>query len=227
MIVKYIKCDVKATAMDWFSKGQECWQQTALSDGFMVQTGGWDKTQAVILALWDNMDSVQAFMQGAHDPIAAQASQQDHYLQLRVEYFNPLEYVAGRQVSNTSPAVSVTHLANAITQAIAFQTFQYSVPVINQAQWVSQQQRHWQHVAANFTGFLGWQLMQSNKRSEQLLVISTWASFSEQQYYQTHSCSLTLTSEQRLFDSINSHSVKVTPQWRVTADSLLPNIETC
>lgn len=207
MIVKYIKCDVKADLTATFSKGQECWQRTTESDGFIIQVGGWDKTQAVIIALWDDMASVQRFMQQSHDTIANKASQQDCYQQIYVDYLQPI-------------AVAATNgLEQILTNAGSLRIDEYNLLPENQTDFIESQLRFWQSIAPTMNGCLGWQLLRSNKTPEQLLMLSGWTTAQHKQHSIEHDFP---AIEQT---AIHSHNVKLAPNWFVASSSLLPDIE--
>ena len=105
MITKYIRCEVPAASKADFSKGQSLWKETAYSEGFRSQLGGWElskgksakgksakgkstSSKAMILAHWQDMESVRNFMKLAHDPIADKTNQAETYSALSVSYLS-------------------------------------------------------------------------------------------------------------------------------------------
>ncbi|MEC4726207.1 YdbC family protein [Shewanella sp. D64] len=47
MITKYIRCEVPIVNKAAFSKGQSLWQDTAYSEGFRSQLGGWELSKGM------------------------------------------------------------------------------------------------------------------------------------------------------------------------------------
>ncbi|BBH67915.1 DUF4937 domain-containing protein [Actinoplanes sp. OR16] len=72
MLVKWITCRVTGRAA--FDLGQRAWAQLHSVDGFLGQGGGWSRETpgvAQIFGFWSDPAAYQAFMDGAHDRIAA------------------------------------------------------------------------------------------------------------------------------------------------------------
>lgn len=104
LLGKLITCNVLPEQRRPFSIAQQAWQKTALSPGFVSQLGGWkqhtsssvhhsinpSENQSIILATWQNRQSLESFMTHLHDDIYEQNAQKNTYLNCKIEFLNQL-----------------------------------------------------------------------------------------------------------------------------------------
>lgn len=218
MITKYIRCEVPAANKAEFSKGQRLWQETAYSEGFRSQLGGWDfskgmsakdkatSSKAMILAHWQDMESVKSFMKLAHDPIADKTNQANTYSALSVSYLSAVMDIPASNQDNPNRAESgfirIVDCYVAPDKADAF---------------IQEQKTLWNPGMQQAKGMLGGELCQFIDEENRFLVISYWQSESHHHDYTSHH--FPLLKQQAATDiiqTISGHNIQTESSWKIT-----------
>lgn len=100
MIVKLIRCRVEDGAHDRFMSGQQRWRPLAQVQGFVGQIGGWradDSDEAVIVGLWRDKASYEAFMSDVHDGLFERTGQKGSYASSEVSLWDSLLDMPGAE----------------------------------------------------------------------------------------------------------------------------------
>lgn len=93
MIVKLIRCRMEDGSHDRFMSGQQRWRPLAQVQGFVGQIGGWradDSDEAVIIGLWRDKASYEAFMSDVHDRLFERTGQKGSYSSSEVSLWDCL-----------------------------------------------------------------------------------------------------------------------------------------
>lgn len=93
MLIKWIKCLVESRNKNLFSDAQEQWHSLKDSEGFIVQTGGWNihnDNEACIMSLWKDYPSYLRFMVNRHDNIVRKNGQGDTYVSIAVALYDSM-----------------------------------------------------------------------------------------------------------------------------------------
>ena len=171
MYAKLIKCDVAKNQKQVFSAGQQAWKETANANGFIKQFGGWNSDQAVIVAFWEDKNSIKHFMNTLHDPIAAKANQADTYTTINVSYLKQVMSIPCHDSSsNDSP--QFIRLANCRLLEGREQEF------------LATQQNVWNAGMAETKGMLGGHVFKCEKEPLDFVVITFWYSAAAHQEYE-------------------------------------------
>jgi len=214
MIAKYIRCAVPAVNRVSFSKGQSLWQETALSDGFISQQGGWERgtDKAIILARWADMKSVQDFMASAHDPIADKTRQVGTYTSISVSYLQQVMQI---------PAF----VANIPKSAEGLQTGYGFIRIADcyiapdkADDFILEQAIHWNPAMQQVEGMLGVELWRFNDDVNHYLVISNWQSESHHYHYVSeHFPALKQQAAHNIIQTISDHRVLTEHSWHIAS----------
>jgi heme-degrading monooxygenase HmoA len=104
MLLKWIRCEVDEEKKAVFSAAQEKWRDLKGYPGFLGQIGGWnvaEPQEACILAVWENLDSYQAFMSDKHDEIFARSNQKGTYHKISVNIVEVKQLIEFNHMSMT------------------------------------------------------------------------------------------------------------------------------
>jgi quinol monooxygenase YgiN len=219
MITKYIRCEVPAVNKANFSKGQSLWQETANSEGFRSQLGGWELSKgksakgkstndkAIILAHWQDMESVKSFMKLAHDPIADKTKQACTYSALSVSYLSAvMDIPASNQDYQHRVESGFIRIADC-----------YVAPDKADA-FIQEQESLWNPGMQQAKGMLGGELCLFNDEANRFLVISYWQSESHHHDYITlYFPALKQQAATDIIQTISGHNIQTEPSWKITA----------
>lgn len=176
MIIKWIVCEVSPNHKEAFSKAQMQWKDLSKVDGFIAQLGGWniDKpNQACILALWQDKESLEKFMEQLHDDIVEQNQQSNTYESIDVHHFFSRIEMQGelQDFSQTILQAQIIRIADCYIQANRNQHFE------------EVQKRVWLPGMKACEGMLGGSFSQSNIDNLRYLVFTFWRSLRAHQLY--------------------------------------------
>ncbi|MDI3092484.1 YdbC family protein [Priestia megaterium] len=113
MLTKIVKCSIPTDKKASFSYTQQHWAALAHVNGFIGQLGGWnveDKTDACILALWEDGTTYQEFMKHTHDSIFYKSKQDQTYTNLDVSTSDPSYFIGARYNYYRSSAIESRYL---------------------------------------------------------------------------------------------------------------------
>ena len=218
MITKYIRCEVPAASKAAFSKGQSLWNETAYSEGFRSQLGGWElskgksangkstSSKAMILAHWQDMESVKSFMKLAHDPIAEKTNQAETYSALSVSYLSAVMNIPASNQDNQHRVESgFIRIADCYVAPDKVDAF------------IQEQKTLWNPGMQQAKGMLGGELCQFIDEANRFLVISYWQSESHHNNYTTqHFPALKQQAATDIIETISGHNIQTEPSWRIT-----------
>jgi hypothetical protein len=201
VLVKWITCWTTDRAA--FGLGQQAWAELRGVPGFLGQGGGWStKTAGVaqIFGLWSDPLSYQAFMDEAHDRIAA--AQVGTYDEVRVRVFRQrLDIARGFPVSFAG--VSLLRLAHC------------HVRESQRAHFVQAQAEVWNPGMAAARGMCGGVFAQGSEA--EFLVLSAWRTTADHQRYldeRFHRLRETAGSAADL-DALTGDLIDLEPSWTV------------
>lgn len=148
-----------------FSKAQEYWRDIVNCSGFIGQFGGWDilSPQALILAFWQNQESIDRFMDEVHDRIANLSQQQLTYEYCTVDYLNIQMSIAAMNTPDLSK-IGYVRMANCLLYPDGRENF------------FADQKSIWNPSMSSCSGMLGGYVGQFNQEASRYLVISFWDS---------------------------------------------------
>jgi heme-degrading monooxygenase HmoA len=201
MLVKWITCWPTDRAA--FGLGQEAWGELHGVPGFLGQGGGWSRNTAgmvQIFGFWSDPSSYQAFMDGAHDRIAA--AQVGTFEDLRVRVFGQRLNI-GHGFPASLSAVSLLRLAHCQARRH------------RQAHFVRTQASVWNPGMAASSGMCGGVFAQSGDL--EFLVLSAWRTSEDHQRYLDERFDRLreragLTAD---LDSVTGDLVDLEPSWTV------------
>lgn len=89
IFTKIIRClNTREANRPSFDLAQQAWSGIAECEGLLFQCGAWlSGTQAYILAVWQDLDAYQVFMDEYHDDIVIRSEQGKFYHTCQVELF--------------------------------------------------------------------------------------------------------------------------------------------
>ncbi|BAJ04176.1 DUF4937 domain-containing protein [Shewanella violacea] len=209
MIAKYIRCDVTSQMRPEFSKGQGLWQETAPCDGFISQLGGWERTtgKAIILALWRDMNSIQAFMTLEHDVIAENTNQAGTYSAISVSYLQAVMTIPGSIERSEDRQADCGFMRIADCQ----------VSPTKADLFIQEQQDLWNPGMQKLEGFLGGHLWQFIHEPQRYLVTSYWLSEEDHDdYVRDHFPLLKQQAASKIIATISGHQVQTEKSWKIT-----------
>ncbi len=213
VITKYIRCEVPTANKAAFSTGQSLWKETAYSEGFRSQLGGWNlskdkpaSTKAIILAHWQDMESVKNFMELAHDPIAEKTNQVGTYTHISVSYLSAVMNI---------PALNQAH-QHSVESAFIRIADCYIAPD-KADDFLLEQKMLWNPGMQQAKGMLGGQLCQFIDEENHYLVISYWESEAAHRHYMAeYFPRLKQQAATDIIHTISGHQIQTEPSWRVT-----------
>ncbi|MEZ9820477.1 DUF4937 domain-containing protein [Shewanella sp. 10N.286.45.A1] len=214
MIAKFINCQVIPSLKSTFSEGQACWQRTAESDGFIAQSGGWQKNSAIILALWESKNAADRFMKFAHDAIAEETQQQGSYSSIEVDYFTRVLEVAANNchAKVNSGFTSCNAIKAHVNSAQFIHISRGEVLASNTAAFIEQQSKTLASAMTGPTGMLTGLLLRSNKHPQQFMLVSYWLNELSHQRA-LHNQQYAITEQNPMIASIVDFQINIEPNW--------------
>ncbi len=163
MLIKFMRCLPISGKENAFSKAQEFWRDSATCAGFIGQFGGWDtlSSHALILAFWQNQESIDLFMDEVHDRIANMNQQHLTYEYCAVDYLNIQMSIADMTTSDLSKTGYV-RIANCLLYPNGRENF------------FADQTSVWNPGMSSCPGMLGGYIGQFNQEANRYLVVSFW-----------------------------------------------------
>jgi quinol monooxygenase YgiN len=207
MLAKLIKCRVAQAQREAFSKAQEAWSETANCHGFNGQIGGWCESQAIALALWQDRQSVDSFMQQHHDAIYDKSGQGDTYLDCKVAYLDKVMTIPS--VTGQTPCIDgQTEFIRIVDCEVLPHRHEHFLDV---------QQTLWNPGMAAVKGMLGGYCWQYQNNPSRFVITTFWQNKTAHDGYLKDSFPA-LKSAAKVNDDINAmtgYLIDVVPQWLV------------
>ncbi|PMG76639.1 hypothetical protein BCU84_12740 [Shewanella sp. 10N.286.51.B7] len=179
-LAKIIICQVTDEKIQSFTHSQSLWGLTASCEGFIGQLGGWVQgecaqvsrehssdsyNQAVVIGLWQSQQGLTDFMGSAHDNIIEQNQQTSTYLACQV---NRHQHVLTMGLN----ALDIPEI-----QLISMVTCEGA---IDKQKFIAEQKDFWVPTLQKQPGFIGGDVWQREKDSNNYLVLTYWSN--EQAY---------------------------------------------
>lgn len=210
MIAKIIQCQLASEAdKKGFDLAQQAWNGIAECEGLVFQCGGWlSQTQAYILAVWQDSNAYQVFMDEYHDDIFIRSEQCKFYQTCQVELFKLVYAMPDELFEQEKTGLlksGFMRLADCIVAHDGKQTF-----------W-DDQINVWQPGMLSAKGMKGGMVLESMSQPERLLVCSFWQTQVCHQQY-TQAVFPQLRSQVRLenyIDNLSGLQLSLEPQWWV------------
>ena len=208
MIAKYIRCEVIAAKRELFSKGQGLWLETAHSEGFISQLGGWEQesNRAVILARWTDMESVKNFMSAAHDPIAEKTNQVGSYSDISVSYLSAVMCIPAFNQEGSKEQAGCGFIR--ITDCY--------IDPDKMNEFIQEQKTLWNPGMQQAEGMLGGQLWQFNDESDRYLITTFWeGEVAHRHYMAAYFPRLKQQAATDIIHTISGHNIRTEPSWKI------------
>ncbi|MCP3029478.1 DUF4937 domain-containing protein [Halobacillus sp. A5] len=176
MLIKRICCSLKEGKKQTFSQQQKQWNTLCKMDGFLGQIGGFSINEpktAWIYSFWNKEEDYRKFMAEIHDTIADHSGQANSYTTIEVALFQLKSKVVG----------SEKEIAHMIRRAAYIRTAFSKVKEQRIDQFIEKQQTVWNTGMQRSDGIIGGLFAQSNKLSNEYMVVTGWESEKHHQEY--------------------------------------------
>ncbi|NQZ07260.1 MAG: DUF4937 domain-containing protein [Algicola sp.] len=221
LLGKLIVCNVLPEQRRPFSIAQQAWHKTALSRGFVGQLGGWRQNQtepdnpsanqSVILALWQNRQCLDHFMNHLHDEIYEQSAQKNTYLNCKIAFLNRLLIIPAEQGSESTVGAKPALMRMSDCEVLPGRVEHF----------IEAQKNVWNPNMAQAKGMMGghfWQFSgQDEAQSNRFLVTTFWQDQScHDLYVEQHLPLLKVQAEVELdIKTISGGVVELEQSWRI------------
>ena len=222
LLGKLITCNVLPEQRRPFSIAQQAWHKTAVSTGFVGQLGGWQQNssstvdqatnQSIILATWQNHQSLEHFMTHLHDDIYEQSAQKNTYLNCQIAFLSQLFIMPSEQGLESTASDQPALMRMADCEVLPGRAEHF----------IDVQKNIWGPAMAQAKGMMGgyfWQFADTQriKQNNRFLVTTFWKNqHCHDLYVKKHLPQLKARAEVDLdIKTIRGGVVDLEPSWRV------------